>query len=267
MTNLGDPITGWDLRFSFGAGQTVSAAVERLRHPVRRGGVGAQRGLERERRHQRHHVVRLQRRVGREQPRADRVHAQRRRVHREPGHPDQLADARRRRPRRRRPRGRRPRRPRRRRPRRPPDRSRATPPQLVADLGKGWNLGNQLEANINGVPSETAWGNPVITGALIDRVKASGFTTIRIPVSYLSKIGSGPSYTVDAAWLDPDQAGGGPGLRPRAARDHQHARRRLQERQRLPGSSATRPGRTRSRPSTRRSGSRWRRRSRATADA
>ncbi len=74
--------------------------------------------------------------------------------------------------------------------------------QLVAGMGKGWNLGNQLEANINGVPSETAWGNPVVTGALLDRVKASGFSTIRIPVSYLSKIGSAPSYTVDAAWLD-----------------------------------------------------------------
>ncbi|MBO3086320.1 cellulase family glycosylhydrolase [Cellulomonas fengjieae] len=73
--------------------------------------------------------------------------------------------------------------------------------QLVADLGKGWNLGNQLEANINGMPSETAWGNPVVTSALIDRVKAAGFRTIRIPVSYLGKIGSAPSYTVDAAWL------------------------------------------------------------------
>ncbi|NKY41158.1 hypothetical protein, partial [Cellulomonas septica] len=30
--------------------------------------------------------------------------------------------------------------------------------QLVTAMGKGWNLGNQLEANINGVPSETAWG-------------------------------------------------------------------------------------------------------------
>lgn len=74
--------------------------------------------------------------------------------------------------------------------------------QLVAALGKGWNLGNQLEANINGVPSETAWGNPVITGALFDRVKAAGFSTVRIPVSYLSKIGPAPAYAVDAAWLD-----------------------------------------------------------------
>ncbi|WP_421743005.1 cellulase family glycosylhydrolase [Cellulomonas sp.] len=76
-----------------------------------------------------------------------------------------------------------------------------TAAQLVAGLGKGWNLGNQLEANVNGIPSETAWGNPVVTSALIDRVKAAGFTTIRIPVSYLGKIGSAPSYTVDPAWL------------------------------------------------------------------
>jgi endoglucanase len=80
--------------------------------------------------------------------------------------------------------------------------SQLTAPQLVADMGAGWNLGNQLEANSNGVPSETAWGNPVVTQALIDRVKASGFRTIRIPVSYLGNIGAGPNYTVSSAWLN-----------------------------------------------------------------
>ncbi|GIF01674.1 cellulase family glycosylhydrolase [Paractinoplanes rishiriensis] len=73
--------------------------------------------------------------------------------------------------------------------------------QLVADMGAGWNLGNTLEANNNGVPSETAWGNPVVTQAQIDRVAASGFRTIRIPVGYLNHIGAGPNYTVNAAWL------------------------------------------------------------------
>jgi endoglucanase len=73
--------------------------------------------------------------------------------------------------------------------------------QLVLAMGAGWNLGNQLEANINGTPSETAWGNPTITQALIQTVKEAGFNTIRIPVSYLSKIGSAPNYTVDTAWL------------------------------------------------------------------
>jgi len=76
-----------------------------------------------------------------------------------------------------------------------------TAPQLVADMGAGWNLGNQLEANANGIPSETAWGNPVVTQALIDRVKASGFKTIRIPVSYLGNVGAGPNYTISSAWL------------------------------------------------------------------
>ncbi|MFC0541685.1 glycoside hydrolase family 5 protein [Kutzneria chonburiensis] len=75
-------------------------------------------------------------------------------------------------------------------------------PQIVADMGAGWNLGNQLEANANGTPSETAWGQPVVTQALIDRVKASGFKTIRIPVSYLNDIGPGPDYTVNSAWLN-----------------------------------------------------------------
>ncbi|GAA3923771.1 cellulase family glycosylhydrolase [Actinoplanes auranticolor] len=74
--------------------------------------------------------------------------------------------------------------------------------QLVADMGAGWNLGNTLEANTNGIPSETAWGNPVVTQALIDRVRASGFKTIRVPVSYLGHIGAGPGYTVNAAWLN-----------------------------------------------------------------
>lgn len=74
--------------------------------------------------------------------------------------------------------------------------------QLTSEMGAGWNLGNQLEASINGVPNETSWGNPTITPALIKKVKAAGFNTIRIPVSYLSKIGSAPNYTIDAAWLD-----------------------------------------------------------------
>ncbi len=73
--------------------------------------------------------------------------------------------------------------------------------QLVSAMGAGWNLGNQLEAATDGTPSETAWGNPTITPALIQKVKAAGFHSIRIPVSYLSKIGSGPNYTIDAAWL------------------------------------------------------------------
>ncbi|KDN19189.1 glycoside hydrolase family 5 protein [Amycolatopsis rifamycinica] len=74
--------------------------------------------------------------------------------------------------------------------------------QIVADMGAGWNLGNQLEANANGVPGETAWGLPAVTQALIDKVKAAGFKTVRIPVSYLNYIGAGPGYQINAAWLN-----------------------------------------------------------------
>ncbi|WP_236725401.1 glycoside hydrolase family 5 protein [Amycolatopsis orientalis] len=74
--------------------------------------------------------------------------------------------------------------------------------QIVADMGAGWNLGNQLEANSNGYPSETAWGQPTVTQALIDKVKAAGFKTIRIPVSYLNNIGPGPNYTINSGWLN-----------------------------------------------------------------
>ncbi len=74
--------------------------------------------------------------------------------------------------------------------------------EIVAEMGAGWNLGNQLEASIGGVPYETAWGNPQITENLIETVKDAGFSTIRIPVSYLSKIGSAPNYTIDSSWLN-----------------------------------------------------------------
>ena len=74
--------------------------------------------------------------------------------------------------------------------------------EIVAEMGAGWNLGNQLEASISGVPYETAWGNPTITENLIKAVKNAGFSTIRVPVSYLSKIGSGSSYTIDSSWLN-----------------------------------------------------------------
>ncbi|MGC7102594.1 glycoside hydrolase family 5 protein [Amycolatopsis lurida] len=74
--------------------------------------------------------------------------------------------------------------------------------QIVADMGAGWNLGNQLEATVNGYPNETAWGQPTITQALVDKVKASGFKTIRIPVSYLNHIGPGPNYTISSPWLN-----------------------------------------------------------------
>lgn len=75
--------------------------------------------------------------------------------------------------------------------------------QIVYDMGAGINLGNQFEAvNTDGYPSETAWGNPVITKELVKQIHDSGFNTIRLPVSYFLRIGDGPDYIIEEAWLD-----------------------------------------------------------------
>lgn len=74
--------------------------------------------------------------------------------------------------------------------------------QIVEAMGPGWNLGNQLESVTDNIPEETNWGNPVITEKLIQSVKAAGFKSIRIPVSYFAKIDDDKDYTIDSKWLD-----------------------------------------------------------------
>lgn len=78
----------------------------------------------------------------------------------------------------------------------------STPADIAASLGLGWNLGNQLDAHNNGVADETAWGNQPVTQALFDAVAAAGFTSVRIPVTWLGHVGDAPDYTIDATYLD-----------------------------------------------------------------
>ena len=68
-------------------------------------------------------------------------------------------------------------------------------------LGIGWNLGNHFDAYNNGVSGETAWGNPKATQATMNKVKAAGFSTVRIPVTWLGHIGAAPDYKIDEKWL------------------------------------------------------------------
>lgn len=74
--------------------------------------------------------------------------------------------------------------------------------ELIEDMGAGWNLGNQLEASTDAGQGETLWGNPVITPEALDAVKAAGFNTVRIPVSWLDMIGAAPDYKINTAWLN-----------------------------------------------------------------
>ncbi|GGN99228.1 hypothetical protein GCM10010112_92850 [Actinoplanes lobatus] len=73
----------------------------------------------------------------------------------------------------------------------------ADPQATVAAMQPGWNLGNTLDA----IPDETAWGNPLTTQALLRHVKAQGYNSIRIPVTWSNHHGGAPDYTIDAAWL------------------------------------------------------------------
>lgn len=73
---------------------------------------------------------------------------------------------------------------------------------VARELGLGWNLGNQLDAHINGVADETSWGNQKTTQALFDKLAAAGITSVRIPVTWMGHIGAAPGYEIEKAWMD-----------------------------------------------------------------
>ena len=77
---------------------------------------------------------------------------------------------------------------------------------IVQKLGVGWNLGNALDAWDNSLEfgtikedTEDASGNPATTKAMIDMVKAEGFQTVRVPVTYYNHMQA--DGTIDPKWL------------------------------------------------------------------
>ena len=69
--------------------------------------------------------------------------------------------------------------------------------QLASRIRLGWNLGNTLEA----IGGETAWGNPLTTKALIDKVKQSGFNAVRIPCSW-NQYADAATAKIQDQWLN-----------------------------------------------------------------
>lgn len=67
-------------------------------------------------------------------------------------------------------------------------------------LGVGWNLGNNLDAHVDGVSVETSWGNQPATQKTFDAVKKAGFGSVRIPVTWMGHIDSG--NRIEKAWMD-----------------------------------------------------------------
>lgn len=79
---------------------------------------------------------------------------------------------------------------------------------FAANMKAGWNLGNTLDANINGqhnlLNSETCWGNPKTTKDIFVTVKNAGFSTVRIPVSWHNHVklsSDGQHLNIDEEWL------------------------------------------------------------------
>lgn len=75
----------------------------------------------------------------------------------------------------------------------------------------GWNLGNTMEGgdfknnftNNGGVSAETSWQSTKTTQKIIDFVKAQGFKSIRIPVSWvMGHIVDADNMTIDEAWVN-----------------------------------------------------------------
>lgn len=74
--------------------------------------------------------------------------------------------------------------------------------QISRKLGIGWNLGNHFDAHNNGVSGEQFWDNPLATQQTFTKIKAAGFSTVRIPVTWLGHIGAAPEYKIEEAWLN-----------------------------------------------------------------
>jgi endoglucanase len=68
--------------------------------------------------------------------------------------------------------------------------------QIASSIRIGFNIGNTMEA----IGSETAWGNPQVSNALIQAVKQAGFNAIRLPVAW-DQYADQKTGQISATWL------------------------------------------------------------------
>ncbi|SFV01019.1 glycoside hydrolase family 5 protein [Pseudoduganella namucuonensis] len=73
--------------------------------------------------------------------------------------------------------------------------------QLAAKMKLGTNIGNTMEAWGCSTPSETCWGQPMVSAAYVKLVKDSGFDSIRIPVSW-DQYADQTTGKISDAWLN-----------------------------------------------------------------
>ena len=75
---------------------------------------------------------------------------------------------------------------------------------IVNDMGMGWNLGNTFDCYSTRTwttDTETAWGNPTTTQDMITAIKASGFDSVRIPITWYENLADESTYDIDDAYL------------------------------------------------------------------
>lgn len=74
---------------------------------------------------------------------------------------------------------------------------------VVKNMGVGWNLGNTLDSTNKSkgyyFNTETMWGNPRTTKAMIDEIAKVGYQSIRIPVSWYNHLDD--KGVIDEKWL------------------------------------------------------------------
>ncbi len=73
---------------------------------------------------------------------------------------------------------------------------------ITQEMKIGWNLGNTLDSysdTASGLATETSWGNPKTTKAMIDAVKAKGFNTVRVPTTWFQHLDG--DNNIDSAWM------------------------------------------------------------------
>lgn len=79
--------------------------------------------------------------------------------------------------------------------------------EFVRNMKIGWNLGNTFDASSDQnkedeLAYESDWCGIVTTKEMVDAVRAAGFQTMRIPVSWHNHVTQDGNYTISEAWMN-----------------------------------------------------------------
>ncbi len=79
--------------------------------------------------------------------------------------------------------------------------------EFVRNMKIGWNLGNTFDASSDQnkedeLAYESDWCGIVTTKEMVDAVRAAGFRTMRIPVSWHNHVSQDGNYTISDIWMN-----------------------------------------------------------------